>query len=456
VGEGVLPLGRTRECKRLDGLFAEAGRDRSGVLVLRGEPGIGKTALIDYALSSVPAWRVVRTVGVESEVELPFAALHQLCSSSLHRLEGLPEPQRDALQAAFGLKAWTRGERFLVGLATLSLLSATADEQALLCVVDDAQWLDRESAQALAFVARRLVTEPMVMLFATREYRDVFQGLPELVVHGLEEDDAGTLLSSVVSTHLSASIRNRVIVETRGNPLALLELPRGLTPAELAVGFGAFHEMSLPTRIEEAFRRRISRLPPETQRFLLVAAAGHFGEEVKVRRTAEILGIATEAAEPAEEAGLLDIGATVRFRHPLIRSAAYRSASYRQRRLVHKALADATDSETEPDRHAWHMAAATPGPDKAIAGELERSAGRAYQRGGSTTAAALLERSAEFTPDARQQARRVLASAAYLQSGAIDRAHQLLSQSRTHLIDPAARAQALRIEGSLRFHEGHG
>jgi DNA-binding CsgD family transcriptional regulator len=450
-------IGRTSECSQLDSLFAEAHPGGSRVLVLRGELGIGKTDLLEYAVSSALGWRVVRTVGVESEAELAFAGLQQLCSSSLDLVEALPGPQRDALRVAFGLTVGTGAERFLVGLAALSLFSKMADAQPLICVVDDAQWLDRESAQALSFVARRLMNEPIVMLFATRGCGDHLAGLPELIVEGLKDEDAAELLSSVLSGPVSPSVRSRIIAETRGNPLALLELPRGLTQAELAVGFGPRVDVSLPRRIEETFGRRIGRLPLETQRLLLVAAADHLGDAAKVWRAAEILGIAKEAAGPAEEAELLDIGSSVHFRHPLVRSAVYRSASYRERRVVHQALADATDPAVDPDRHAWHLAATTAGPDEAIAEELERSAVRARQRGGCAAAAALLERSAELTPEAAPQAvRRLLACGAYLQAGAINRAEELLEMSRRLLVEPVARAQAMRIEGALRFVQGRG
>jgi DNA-binding CsgD family transcriptional regulator len=450
-------IGRRHEVRQLESLFAEPCPGGSRVLVLRGEPGIGKTDLLDYAVASAPGWRVVRTFGVESEAELAFAALQQLCSSALDRLERLPGPQRDALSAAFGMTAGTGTERFLVGLATLSLFSKMAEEQPLICVVDDSHWLDRESAQALAFVARRLMSEPIVMLFATREYDDDLAGLPELVIEGLADEDAAELLSSVISAPVSPSVRQHIIAETRGNPLALLELPRGLTPAELAVGFGAPVDIPLPRRIEETFGRRIRRLPLETQRLLLLAAAEHLGDATKVWRATEILGIAKEAVRPAEEAKLFDIGTSVRFRHPLVRSATYHLASNSERQLVHQALAAATDRVADPDRHAWHLAAATVGPDEAVAEELERSAGRALQRGGCAAAAALLERSAELTPDPGARAvRRLLACAAHLQAGAIDRAEELLVMARGRLEDPAARAQAMRVEGALRFVEGRG
>jgi DNA-binding CsgD family transcriptional regulator len=449
-------VGRSREFTQLDGLLAEARRGQSGVLVLRGEPGIGKTKLLEAVTASAPEWRVLRTVGVESEAELAFAALHQLCRPSLDRLDQLPEPQRNALGAAFGLVAGTPPQSFLVGLATLSLLSATAGERPVLCVVDDAQWLDRESAQILAFVARRLVTDPIVMLFASRQETDELAGLPELILSGLAEEHAGVLLSSVLVGPLDPRIRSRIIDETRGNPLALLELPRGLTTEELVVGFGAPVDLPLPRRIEETFGRRIEQLPLDTRRLLLIAAADQLGHAAKVWRAAETLGIGAEAMQPAEVAALLTMDSEVRFRHPLVRSAAYRGASGRERQIVHRALADASDPVLEPDRRAWHLAAATDETDEAVANELERSAGRAHERGGLIAAAAFLERSAELTPDPALQARRrVLAAGSYLQAGTVDRAQELLGLTAGHLADPAARAQAMRLEGELLLHEGH-
>ncbi len=451
------PVGRGSEARQLETLFSDDQPSGSRVLVLRGEPGIGKTDLLEFAVSLAGGRRVVRTVGVESEAEFAFAALQQLCSSSLDLLEQLAAPLREALSVAFGLMSGAAPERFLVGLATLSLFSKMADKRPFICVVDDAQWLDQESAQVLAFVARRLVSEPIVMLFATRKHHDELAGLPELVVHGLEDEEAAELLSSVVPTLVSPSVRRRIISETQGNPLALLELPRGLTPIELAVGFGASVDVPLPRRIEDTFGSRIRQLPVETQRLLLLAAAEHLGDAAKVWRAAEILGIAKEAAVPADEAELLDIGNEVRFRHPLVRSAAYRLAPKRERRLVHQALAAATDPARDPDRHAWHMAAAAAWPDESVAQELERSAGRAQQRGGCAAAAALLERSADLTPDQGTRAfRRLLACGAYLQAGVIGRAEELLEMTRGQLVDPAAQAQAMRVEGALRFVEGRG
>lgn len=458
MGERSLLVGRHTERSQIDALFADADSDRSRVLVLRGEPGVGKTALINYALRSTADLRVVQTVGVESEADLAFAALHQLSISSLDYLSRLPEPQREALEVAFGLKAGTSEDRlFMVGLATLTLFSAMASEQPLLCVVDDLQWVDRESARALAFVARRLMTEPIVILFATRDDNDDLQDLPELVVEGLGEADASELLSSVVSSPLNSTLRDRIIAETGGNPLALLELPKGLTAAELDLGFGSPSYVPLSRKIEETFGRRISGLPLETQQWLLLSAAGYLGDAATIWGAAENLGISENAAEAADAAGLLEVGSSVRFRHPLVRSAVYRSASSRMRRVAHQALADATDPETDPDRRAWHLAAATFQPDEAIAGELERSAGRAQRRSGSSAAAALLARSAELTPEVGRQAlRRLSAAAAYLQSGSIDQAETALSLSRAHLSGAATQAQALRIEGGLRFVQGRG
>jgi DNA-binding CsgD family transcriptional regulator len=450
-------VGRSKEFGQLDRLLAGARNGRSGVLVLRGEAGVGKTKLLESIVASATDWRVVRTLGVESEAELAFAALHQLCSPSLECLEQLPAPQRDALGAAFGLTAGTGAERFLIGLATLSLLSAAAAEQPLICVIDDAQWLDRESAQALAFVARRLLADAIVMLFATRQSRDELAGLPELVVEGLSDDNASLLLSSVVDAPLDTRVRERIITETRGNPLALLELPRGLTPAELAVGFGMPTDLPLSKKIEETFGRRIAALPPETRRLLVIAAADQLNDPAEVWRAAEILGIGRGAAQPAEEVGLLEVDNPVQFRHPLVRSAAYRTASRRERQNAHRALADATDATVDPDRRAWHLAAAATGPDEALAAELERSAGRAFQRGGCVAAATFLERAAQLTPAPQPQAlRRLLAAGAYLQAGILDRARQLIDLSSGHLVDPGARAQAMRIEGALRFAEGRG
>jgi hypothetical protein len=353
---------------------------------------VGKTALLDYLVEHASGSRVAHAAGVESEMELAFAGLHQLLTPMLDRLERLPGPQGEALATAFGLSSGPAPDRFLVGLATLSLLADATEQHPLLCLVDDAQWLDQASAQVLGFVARRLVAESVALVFAARVPGNELAGLPELVVGGLPEGDARALLTAALTGPLDAQVRDQVIAETGGNPLALLELPRGLTPAELAGGFALPNALPLPGRIEDSFRRRLEALPGETRSLLLVAAADPVGEPVLVWQAAGRLGIPAAAATPAAEAGLLEIGTRVRFRHPLVRSAVYRSASLQERQDVHRTLAQVTDPELDPDRRAWHRAQATPGPDEDVAAELERSAGRAQARGGVAAAAAFLQR----------------------------------------------------------------
>src|SRR3954447_351572 len=406
-------LGRRSECQILDGLLEAVRVGESRALVVRGEPGVGKTALLEYAIESASQLRVVRTFGVESEMELAFAGLQQLCAPMLDRLEHLPGPQRDALATAVGLRAGDAPARFLRGLAALGLLSEVAGDRPLLCVVDDTQWLDRASAQALGLVARRLVAESVALVFAARVGSDERElaGLPELVVEGLRDGDARALLGSVIRGPLDRHVRDRIVAETRGNLLALLELPHGLTPAELAGGFGLPHAPPLAGRIEDSFRRRLTSLPAGTRQLLLVAAAEPAGEPVLVWRAADRFGIGVREATPAVDAGLLEFGGRVRFRHPLVRSAVYRAAAPEDRRRVHEALAEETDPDVDPDRRAWHRAEAAPGPDENVASELERSAGRAQGRGGVAAAAAFLERATELTPDPARRAQRALAAA---------------------------------------------
>jgi hypothetical protein len=357
---GLTLRGRRDQCAVLDRLLDGARVGRSGALVLEGEAGAGKTALLHYAIASASDLRVLRAVGVESEMELAFAALHQLCAPLLDRLDGLPGPQRDALATTFGLSAGAVPDRFFVGLALLGLLSEAVEERPLLCVIDDAQWLDRASAQALAFVARRLLAESVVMLFAAREADDEFQGLPELVVTGLRESDARDLLRLAIPGRLDDRVADRIVAEARGVPLALLELPRGLTAARLAGGFGLPGMPSLEIRIEKRFLERLEALPEKTRRLLLIAAAEPVGDPALLWRAAEELGITGSSLEPAESAELIEIGSSVRFRHPLVRSAIYRAATPHGRRGVHGALAAATDAQADPDRRAWHLAEATP------------------------------------------------------------------------------------------------
>jgi DNA-binding CsgD family transcriptional regulator len=432
---------------------------QSRVLVLRGEAGVGKTALLDYLQGRASGCRIARAAGVESEMELPFAGLHQLCAPMLHRLGRLPGPQGDALGAAFGLREGDPPDRFLVGLAVLSLLSDVAEEYPLVCVVDDAQWLDRASAQALAFVTRRLVAESVGVIFAVRESgneRDL-AGLPELLVHGLADRDARALLASVITGPLDERVRDRIVAETRGNPLALLELPRGLTPAELAGGFGLPDAPALSGRIEESFQRRLTPLPSATRLLLLVAAAEPVGDPVPVWRAAEQLGVGVEAAAPAAAAGLVEFGGRVRFRHPLVRSAVYRSAPAETRHRVHRALAEATDPDVDPDRRAWHRAHATAALDEDVAAELERSAGRAQARGGLAAAAAFLQRAAELTPEPARRARRTLAAAqSKHQAGAPDTALDLLAMAQAGPLDELQRARAELLRAQVTFAVNRG
>jgi hypothetical protein len=364
--------GRRDERAVLDGLLEAARAGRSGVVVLRGEAGIGKTALLEHAIASASDATLLRAVGVESEMELAFAALHQLSARVHDFVDRLPAPQRDALEVTFGVSAGAAPDRFLVALATLSLFSEAAHERPLLCVIDDAQWLDSASAQVLGFVARRLLAEPVVLLVAARQATDAFAGLPELVIEGLDEAEARNLLATVIPGRQHDRVADQLLAEARGNPLALLELPRVL-PAQLAGGLGSAASPSLAGTIEQSFRRRLEALPEDSQQLLLVAAAEPFGDPALLWRAAEWLGITGAAREPAEAAGLIEIDGRVRFRHPLVRSAVYRAASAEQRRRVHRALAKATDAETEPERRAWHLAGATAGPDEDVASELERA-----------------------------------------------------------------------------------
>ncbi len=447
--------GRRKEREVLDRLLAAVRGGQSGVLVVCGEAGVGKTALLESAIRSASGFRVFRAVGVESEMELAFAALQQLCAPMIDRLDRLPGPQQDALGVAFGLRSGDAPDRFLVGLAVLSLLAEVAEEQPLLCVVDDAQWLDRSSVQALVFVARRLLAESVALMLVTREPSEELDGLPRLVVEGLRDGDARALLGSAVRVPLDEQVRERLVAETRGNPLALLELPRGLALGELAGGFGLPDAPGLSGRIEGSFRRRFDRLPAETQRLLLAAAAEPVGDPLLVWRAADRLGIGVQAA--ADTDGLLTIGARVTFRHPLVRSAVYRAAPLKDRQAVHRALADATDPEVDPDRRAWHLAQATSGFDKDVASELERSAGRAQARGGLAAAGAFLERATALTPEPSCRARRALAAAqAKHQAGAYDAALGLLAIAESGPLNELQGAQVDLLRGQISFDSSRG
>jgi DNA-binding CsgD family transcriptional regulator len=454
VGAGSAPellrlRGRRDERAVLDRLLGDARAGRSGVLMLRGEAGIGKTALLEHAIESASDSTLLRAVGVESEMELAFAALHQLCAPVDDFVDRLPAPQRDALDITFGVSAGPAPDRFLVALSILSLLSEAAQERPLMCVIDDAQWLDRASAQVLGFVARRLLAEPVVLLVAARETTDAFADLPELLVDGLEDAEASKLLASVIPGRLDDRVADQLVAEARGNPLALLELPRGLSPAQLAGGFGLLGALSLAGKIEHSFLQRLEALPESTQRLLLVAAAEPVGDPALLWRAAERLAITGSTRAPAEWGGLIEIDGRVRFRHPLVRSAVYRTASAERRRRAHRALAEATDAEIDPDRRAWHLAEATAGPDEDVAAELERAAGRAQARGGLAAAAAFLQRAAALTPERGRSARRALEAAqAKYEAGALDEALALLGTAETGDVGDfqPARVQLLRAQ----------
>jgi DNA-binding CsgD family transcriptional regulator len=450
-------LDRLTERAALSRLLEAARGGRSAVLVVHGEAGVGKTALLEDTVAAAAGMRIARVAGIESEMELAYAALQQLCAPMSGGLDRLPEPQCQALGAVFGLRAGEPPDRFLVGLAVLSLLADAAQKQPLLCVIDDGQWLDRASAQALGVVARRLLGEPVALVVAAREPGGEFRGLPELLVGGLGEADARDLLGTVISRPLDEQVRERFIAETGGNPLALLELPRGLTQADLDGGFDVMAAPGLLGRLEESFRRRLEALPQAARRLLLVAAAEPTGDPVLVWRAAGLLGIGMEAAVPAEAEGLLTIGQRVIFRHPLVRSAAYRAASPEERRAAHQALAGATDPQADPDRRAWHSAQAAAGPDAEIAVELERSAGRAQARGGFAAAAAFLERSAALTPSPGRRAERALAAAhAKYQAGAFDAALGLLAAAEAGPLDELQRARSDLLRGQIAFASSRG
>jgi DNA-binding CsgD family transcriptional regulator len=448
--------GRRGELAVLDALVAGARAGQSQVLVLRGEAGIGKTALIDYVEGRAAGCRVARAAGVEAEMELPYAGLHQLCGPFLDRLDRLPDPQRIALGTAFGLTLGEAPDRFLVGLAVLDLLAERAEEQPLICLIDDAQWLDHVSAQTMAFVARRLLAERIVVVVALREPWEEtdFAGLPDVEVGGLAREDAGELLDSLIKGPVDPRVRDRIIAETRGNPLALLELPHAWTTAEVAEGFGPPGLVPLASRIEQSFLRRLSTLPPDSQRLLVVAAAEPLGDATLLWRAAAGLGLGPNAGDAAEEAGLIQLGARVRFRHPLVRAAAYRSASTEVRQEVHRALAEATDAAVDPDRRAWHRAQATQSPNEEIAAELEQSAARAQSRGGLLAAAALLERAARLTPDPARRSERELAAAWRKRGGgALDAALALLAAIEAGPADAFRAAKVKQLRGQIALDQ---
>jgi DNA-binding CsgD family transcriptional regulator len=450
-------LGRQREQAVLERLLETAREGRGGVLVVHGDPGVGKTALLEYALDTAKDFRVVRTSGVEGETELDYAALQQLCSPLLALIERLPDPQRDALGVAFGLSPGRPPSPFMVGLAVLGLLSEAAEERPLLCMVDDAQWLDDASGAALAFVARRLLAERIALTFATREVGSRLLRFPQLHIDPLGRRDARALLESILPARLDESVLERIVAETGGNPLALLELPRGLTPAQLAGGFDLPVALPLSAGIEESFRRRLARLPPDARRLLLLAAAEPVGDPALLWGAAHQLGIPETTRGAVESEGLLTLDGEVAFRHPLARSAVYGAAEPNERRVAHQALADVTDPQIDPDRRAWHRAQAASVPDEEVAAELEQSAARAQARGGFAAAAAFLDRSVALTADpARRGARALRAADTKRLSGALDSALGLAAVAERGPLDDLQRAQLDVLLGRIAFAGNRG
>jgi len=456
---GLVFLGRTRERERLDAMLAQARAGQSAVLVIRGEPGIGKTALLRYAARQASGLRTTEVEGVQAEMELPFAGIHRLCSPMFGGVESLPEPQQHAIRVALGVASGDAPDRFLVAVALLNLLSATAEERPLLCLVDDAQWLDAASVEALGFVARRLLAEPMAMIFALREpvTTRALDGLPQLSLEGLDERDARALVSRAVPGRLDDRVRDRIIAETSGNPLALMELSQSMSPSERAGGFALPAVGDLPSKLEERYLRRVAGLPERTQRLMLLAAAEPLGDAALLWRAAERLCTDPGALVPASEAGLLEIDDRVRFHHPLVRSAVYGAAAPDERRRVHKALAEVSDPDLAADRRAWHRALAAVEADDAVAADLERAAGRAQSRGGLAAAAALLERATALTRDPALQAGRALAAAeASLQAGDFESTQRLLAMAESGPLDGLQNARAALLRGHAAVVSRYG
>ena len=450
--------GRVSECATLRGLIATVKSGSSQVLVLRGEAGVGKTALLEFTAEMASGVRCLHVAGVQSDMELAFAGLQQLCAPLLNHHDELPEPQREALNVAFGRGVGAAPDRFLVGLAVLSLMAAAADDRPLLCLIDDTQWLDQVSAQTLAFVARRLLAEPVGIVFAARDAgAQALAGLPELMIGGLSDADARDLLDSVVLGRIDARVRDRIVAETRGIPLALLEVPRNVSAAELSGGFGNLGVRRSAGQIEESYVHRVQSLPADTRKLLLVAAAEPVGDAALFLRVAARLGIAVDALGPAEAGGLIEFGPRMRFHHPLVRSAAYRAADMADRRAIHRALADATDPQSDPDRRAWHAANAATGPDDAVAAELEASAGRAQKRGGIAATATFLERATALTSDpARRVARAIAAAQAKRDAADPAAAHELLAVAELGPLSHLQNAQVARLRAQMEFARSRG
>ena len=450
-------IGRTNECEVLDALLAATRTGQGDAIVVHGEPGIGKTALLDYAIASAADFEVLHTVGNEAEMELPYAAFHELFRPAITLMEKLPEPQRNAVETVFGVREGDAPDRLFVALALLNLLSELGSKRPVLCVVDDAQWLDSSSARAIAFAARHVSRDAVAFLFGARTLTEEVRGLPELPIAGLRDRDARRLLATAVPDRLDERVIDRVVAETHGNPLALLDLPRGLTPSQLAGGFGLPVSVTLAGQIEESYRRRLAALPPDSRRLLLIAAADPTGDTEIIWRAADTLGIAEEAAEAIENDGLVDLSDGVVFRHPLVRSAVYKTANPKSRREVHLALSDATDNSIDPDRRAWHRAQATVRPNEDVAAELEASAERAQARGGFAAVAAFMERSVALTNDPRRRAVRALRAAEAMRlTGALDSAAGLAVVADRGPLEVVERIQLDTLLGQIAFSRNRG
>ncbi|GAA2419057.1 ATP-binding protein [Nonomuraea africana] len=450
-------VNRVSERETLTELLRAIRAGEGRALVLSGDAGLGKTALLDDMAARAREFRVLRVSGMQSEMELAFAGLHQLCSPLLGRVETLPKPQQLALRTAFGLAEGPPPARFMVGMAVLSLLSEISRERPLLCVADDLHWLDRASAQALGFVARRLGADPIGMVFGTRTPTDEVAGVRELRLDGLADQHAHELLATALTGPLDTRVRDQIVAETRGNPLALLELPRTMSREEMAGGFGFPGTAPLSGRIEESFARQLDALPGDTRLLICLTSAEPSGDAKLIWQAAGLLGISHMAARPATESGLADFGQRISFRHPLLRRAAYQSATAEQRRAVHRALAESTDPVADPDRRAWHRAQSTDGPDEDAAADLERSASRAQARGGPNAAAAFLEQAAALTVDPARRADHMLAAAhANLQAGSYDRALELLTIVRAEPLTELQSARADLLQGNVAFASGLG
>ncbi|MQY11985.1 hypothetical protein SRB5_21130 [Streptomyces sp. RB5] len=449
----VTLLGRERELAGLGALVERARAGQSGALVVVGEAGIGKTVLLDRAAADAGSRvRIERIVASESEMELAYAGLHQLCARMMDSVVRLPVPQREAIETALGLREGSAPSPFLVGLALLGLLTEAADDRALLCVVDDAQWLDEASAGAVAFAARRLGAEGVAVVLAMRTVGPAFAGLPRLVVEGLDHEDARALLRVATPGGLDARIRDQLIAEARGNPLALRELPRALSPAEIAGGFALTGSMPLESRIEQSLVAQLEPLPASVRLLLLLAAADPTGDPGLLWRASAGLGLTPADFDAAAQAEALVVGTRVGFRHPLVRSAVYRSASPADRRRVHAALAGVTSPDQDPDRRAWHRANATLRPDEDVAADLERSAARARTRGGAAAAGAFLERAAGLTPEPHRRVGRLIAAAqAKHEAGAPEAALRLLEDARALPLTALQQALVARLDARAGY-----